>query len=65
MIANNIFKAIADFCQNVLFAPYNNIRSMDNWWVQNTASWIFVVIGFVGFFYWLGELKKYQKDENE
>mgnify|MGYP006896882719 CR=1 FL=1 len=65
MIANNIFKAIADFCQNVLFVPFNNIRSMDNWWFQNTASWIFVVIGFIGFFYWLGQLKKYQKEENE
>ena len=65
MIANNIFKAIADFCQNVLFVPYNNIRSMDNWWVQNMVSWIFVVIGFIGLFYWLGQLKKYQKDENE
>ena len=65
MIANNIFKAIADFCQNVLFAPFDGIRSMNNWWVQNTASWIFIAIGFIGLFYWLGQLKKYQKDENE
>ena len=65
MIANNIFKAIADFCQNVLFVPFDNIRSMDNWWVQNTVSWLLVLIGFIGFFCWIGELKKYQKDENE
>ncbi|MGV8947449.1 MAG: DUF6341 family protein [Lutibacter sp.] len=65
MIANNIFKAIADFCQNVLFAPYNSIRSMDNWWLQNTATWIFVVIAFIALFYWLGQLKKYKKAGNE
>lgn len=65
MIANNIFKAIADFCQNVLFMPYNNIRFMDNWWLQNTVSWFFVVIAFIALFYWLGQLKKYKKAGNE
>lgn len=65
MIANNIFKAIGDFCTNVLFTPYNAIRSMDNWWLQNTVSWIFIIITFAFFFYWLGELKKYKKTGNE
>jgi len=65
MIANNIFKAIGDFCTNILFAPYNNVRSMDNWWIQNTVSWIFIFIAFIGLFYWLGELNKHSKTENE
>ena len=65
MIANNIFKAIGDFFTNVLFAPYNDIRFMDNWWIQNTVSWIFIVITFIAFFYWLGELRKYKKAGNE
>jgi len=65
MIANNIFKAIGDFCTNVLFYPYNEISSIDNWWLQNTVSWIFVAVTFVAFFYWLGELKKYKKAGNE
>lgn len=65
MIANNIFKAIGDFFTNVLFVPYNDIRSLDNWWLQNTASWIFIVITFIAFFYWLGELRKYKKSGNE
>jgi hypothetical protein len=65
MIANNIFKAIGDFCTNVLFAPYNSIRSMDNWWAQNTISGIFIVITFIAFFYWIGELRKYKKAGNE
>ncbi len=65
MIANNIFKAIGDFCTNVLFKPYDALRSMDNWWLQSTISWIFIAIAFVAFFYWLGELKKYKKAGTE
>ena len=65
MIANNIFKAIGEFCQNVLFQPFNALRSMDNWWLQSTVSWIFVIITFIAFFYWMGELKKYRKAGNE
>ena len=65
MIANNIFRAIGDFFTNVLFVPYNDIRSMDNWWAQSIPSWIFIGITFVAFFYWLGELRKYKKAGNE
>ena len=65
MIANNIFKAIGDFFTNVLFAPYHEIRFSDNWWLQNTVSWVFIVITFIAFFYWLGELRKYKKAGNE
>jgi len=65
MIANNIFKVIGDFFTNVLFVPFDDIRSMDNWWLQSTSSWIFIAITFVAFFYWLGELRKYKKAGNE
>ena len=65
MIANNIFKAIGDFCMNVLFAPYDSFRFMDNWWIQSTVNWIFVIITFIAFFYWMGELKKFKQTENE
>ena len=65
MIANNIFKAIGDFFTNVLFAPYESMRFMDNWWLQSTVSWIFILITFVAFFYWLNELRKYKKVGNE
>ncbi|MBI9039789.1 uracil phosphoribosyltransferase [Lutibacter sp.] len=65
MIANNIFKAIGDFFTNVLFSPYNSLRSMDNWWLQSTISWIFIVIAFVAFLYWMGEIRKYKKAGNE
>mgnify|MGYP006910657301 FL=1 len=65
MIANNIFRAIGDFFTNVLFAPHESLRHMDNWWLQSTVSWIFVIITFIAFFYWLGEIRKYKKAGNE
>ena len=65
MIANNIFKAIGDFFTNVLFSPFNDLRSMDNWWLQSTISWIFIVIAFIAFLYWMGEIRKYKKAGNE
>jgi len=65
MIANNMFKAIGDFFTNVLFSPYNSLRSMDNWWLQSTISWIFIVIAFIAFLYWMGEIRKYKKAGNE
>ena len=65
MIANNIWKAINDFFVNVFFSPYDAIRSMDNWWIQNTVSWIFVSIGFIAFFYWLAQLRKFKKADTQ
>lgn len=65
MIANNIFKAIGDFFTNVLFTPFNSLRSMDNWWLQSTISWIFIIITFIAFLYWIGEIRKYKKAGNE
>ena len=65
MIASNIFKALGDFFTNVLFAPYHAIRNMDNWWIQNSVSWLFIICALVAFFYWMGELKKYKKAGNQ
>ncbi|MDP6922421.1 MAG: hypothetical protein QGH06_05560 [Lutibacter sp.] len=65
MIASNIFRALGNFFTNVLFAPYDAIRFEDNWWLQNSLSWVFILITFGFFFYWLGELKKYKKAGNE
>ncbi|WP_111707337.1 DUF6341 family protein [Lutibacter citreus] len=65
MIANNIFKAIGDFFTNVLFVPYHNIRTMDNWWIQNSISAVFILIAFIAMLYWIGEIRKYKKAGNE
>lgn len=65
MLANNIFRAIGDFFTNVLFQPLNAIRFSDNWWLQNTFSWILILVAFGFFFYWLGQIAKYKREGNE
>ena len=61
MIANNIFRAIGDFCTNVLFYPYDFFRSINGWWTSNTINVVIMAIGFIALFYWLGQMIKYKK----
>jgi len=64
MIANNIFRAIGDFFTNVLFTPFESIQTMDNWWIQNMVSWVFLSLTLVASIYWIGELEKHKKTDN-
>lgn len=63
---NKFFNAIQDLFVNVLFKPLDFLANLEleNWWAANTLSWIFIVIGLVAFIYWMGQLKKYN-DNNE
>jgi len=61
MIVNNIFRAIGDFCTDLLFAPYDFFRFMDGWWISNTMGVFLVSIGFLFLFYWLGQMSKHNK----
>jgi hypothetical protein len=65
MIANNLFRLIADFCTNVLFIPYNAFRSSDGWWSSNAINAIFISIGGILFLYWLVQLQKFRKAGTE
>jgi hypothetical protein len=62
----DLFYAIRDLFVDVLFAPFDALRALelDNWWLANTASWIFVIIGFVAMLYWIKQLKLFN-DNNE
>ena len=65
MIANNLFRLIADFCTNILFVPYNVFRNSDGWWSSNAVNAIFIGIGGVLFLYWLVQLQKFKKAGTE
>lgn len=62
----DFFYAIEDLFVNVLFAPYDALRSLelDNWWLANIVSWIFVAIFLVAFVYWMKQIK-ISNDNNE
>jgi len=65
MIANNIFRAIGDFCTNIAFKAYDAFRSIDGWWTSNTVNIILVVLGFIAMFYWLGQMANHSKAGEE
>lgn len=58
MTVNTIFTAIEFFFTEILFYPYNFIRSLDNWWIQNLVSFTFISIALIAVVYWLNQLMK-------
>ncbi len=64
MTWKGFWEGIASLFEDILFLPYNALRSLelDSWWLANIFSWILLIIGIVAFVYWLGMLKKF--DEN-
>jgi len=63
----DFFYAIQDLFVNVLFAPYDALRSLelDNWWLANCVSWIFSLIGLVAFVYWMMKLRSFDNNNEE
>jgi len=59
------FRAIEDLFVNVLFAPFDAFREMENWWSANGLNWIFMIIGAAAMVYWMLELKKYNDNGEE
>jgi hypothetical protein len=61
MIANNIFRAIGSFFSDFAFIPYDMFRFLDGWWSSNTVNVFLVACGFIGLFYWLGQMSRHNK----
>lgn len=64
MIANNFFRALADFFTNVAFAPFNKLRFSGNWWVSNIPNFLLFIVGVAAFYFWMSQLKKHRKGAN-
>ena len=62
-----VFEGIQSITENVLFVPFNMLRAieLDNWWLANIMSWTLMLVGFVAFIYWMGQLKKFNDNDEE
>ena len=60
----DFFEGIQSLFVDVLFAPYDFFRFMENWWTANIVNWLFVIIGMVAMVYWILQLKIFN-DNNE
>jgi hypothetical protein len=63
----DFFYAIQDLFVDVLFLPFDALRrlELDNWWAANIVSWILTLIGLVAFVYWMLQLRKFDKNNEE
>ena len=59
----DLFYGIEDLFENVLFIPYDALRSLelDSWWLANIVSWILLIVGMVAFIYWMLQLKHFDE----
>ena len=62
----DFFNGIQELFETVLFVPFNTLREteLENWWISNVVTWVFLLILIVSFSYWMLELKKFS-DNNE
>lgn len=62
----DFFNGIQELFETVLFVPFNVLREieLENWWISNIVTWIFLSILIASFSYWMFELKKFS-DNNE
>jgi hypothetical protein len=67
MTWKGFFEGIQSITEDVLFLPYNMLRAieLDNWWLANIMSWTLMLVGFVAFIYWMGQLKKFNDNDEE
>ena len=63
MTWKGFWEGIASLFENVLFLPYDALRSLelDSWWLANIFSWVFLIIGSVAFVYWMLQLKDFNE----
>ena len=57
------WEGIASLFENVLFIPYNALRSFQDqsWWGANIISWILFLVGAAAFIYWMIQLKNFNE----
>jgi hypothetical protein len=60
------FEGIQYIFVKILFFPLDLLRALelDNWWLANILTWIFIIICCAATWYWLKQLKVF-KDNNE
>ena len=60
------FEGIQYIAEEYLFLPFDALRlQTDSWWTANIMSWILAVLGFAAFFYWMGQLAKFNASGEE
>ena len=70
MIASNIFRWIGSLFTDILFLPFNALRTdfahRDlGWWISNGVNWLFLLVLLGLFYYWMKESKRFLDEGTE
>jgi len=67
MSLKGFFEGVESLFVDVLFAPLNALRELEleSWFMANGINWLFLIIGFVAFFYWMKQLKMFNESGEE
>ncbi|OYQ33302.1 uracil phosphoribosyltransferase [Flavobacterium cyanobacteriorum] len=61
------FEGIQFLFEKILFAPMNLLRSLelDNWWLANIITWIFIIICCAATWYWIKQLRVFKANNED
>jgi hypothetical protein len=61
------FEALGSLFTDFLFIPLDFFRSLelDNWWLANILTWIFILIACAAFVYWMKQLAIFKQNHED
>ncbi len=61
------FKALGSLFTDFLFIPLDFFRKLEleNWWLANTLTWIFILICCGAFAYWMKQLQIFKENNDD
>ncbi|MFK8059473.1 MAG: hypothetical protein AB8B78_05215 [Polaribacter sp.] len=70
MIVSNIFRWIGSLFTDLLFIPFNWLRTSVahadfGWWISNAVNWGFLLVLLGLFYYWMKESRSFVKNGTE
>lgn len=61
------FEAIGYLFTEILFWPMDLIRALEleNWWIANLITWIFILICCAATWYWIKQLQIFKENRDD
>lgn len=61
------FEGLGYLFTDILFLPMDLIRKLElqNWWIANIITWIFIIICCVATWYWIKQLQIFKANNDD
>lgn len=63
----SFFEGIDYLFVKILFAPLDLFRALElnNWWIGNIVTWIFIIICCIATYYWIKQLQLFKNNRED